>query len=40
MKNILFIAPPAGGKGTISDALVKDFNSNIILKVVIKWNGE
>jgi len=26
MKNILFIAPPAGGKGTISDNLVKDFN--------------
>ena len=25
MKNILFIAPPAGGKGTLSDELVKTF---------------
>lgn len=25
MKNVLFIAPPAGGKGTISDALVENF---------------
>lgn len=26
MKNIIFIAPPAAGKGTISDYLVKKFN--------------
>ncbi len=26
MKNIIFIAPPAAGKGTISDYLTKDFN--------------
>ena len=26
MKNIIFIAPPAAGKGTISDILVKDYN--------------
>lgn len=25
MKNVLFIAPPAGGKGTVSDALVENF---------------
>ena len=25
MKNILFIAPPAGGKGTLSDELVKNY---------------
>lgn len=25
MKNVLFIAPPAGGKGTISEALEEDF---------------
>lgn len=25
LKNVLFIAPPAGGKGTISDALVENF---------------
>ena len=26
MKNIIFIAPPAAGKGTISDYLVKNYN--------------
>lgn len=26
MKNIIFIAPPAAGKGTVSDYLVKNFN--------------
>lgn len=26
MKNIIFIAPPAAGKGTISDMLVKNYN--------------
>ncbi len=25
MKNVLFIAPPAGGKGTVSDALVEEY---------------
>ena len=26
MKNIIFIAPPAAGKGTISDYLVKNYH--------------
>ena len=26
MRNIIFIAPPAAGKGTISDVLVKNYN--------------
>ena len=26
MKNIIFIAPPAAGKGTISDFLVKNYD--------------
>ena len=26
MRNIIFIAPPAAGKGTVSDYLVKNFN--------------
>ena len=28
MNNVIFIAPPAAGKGTLSDYLVKDYNYN------------
>ena len=26
MKNVIFLAPPAGGKGTLSDYLIDTFN--------------
>ena len=41
MKNIIFIAPPAAGKGTISERLVKDFNyeSNVGYAIHVKWEA-
>ena len=45
MKNIIFIAPPAAGKGTISDMLVKGYNyvhlsTGNLLRDEIKKNTE
>lgn len=45
MKNIIFIAPPAAGKGTVSDYLVKNYNyehlsTGDLLREVIKSGSE
>lgn len=45
MKNIIFIAPPAAGKGTISDYLVKNYNyehlsTGDLLREVIKSGSD
>jgi len=45
MKNIIFIAPPAAGKGTVSDYLVKNYNyehlsTGDLLRDVIKSGSE
>jgi len=45
MKNIIFIAPPAAGKGTVSDYLVKNYNyehlsTGDLLREVIKSGSD
>jgi adenylate kinase len=45
MKNIIFIAPPAAGKGTISDILTEKYNyihlsTGDLLRDVVKGNSE